>query len=59
MKYRYNILWTFTLVLGRFFHESGFLADPDLDSEKKSDPDPEKNPDPKHCLWQLLLTWYD
>ena len=43
----------FTLVLGRFFHRSGsgffrigsgFLADPDLDSEKKSDPDPGKKP---------------
>ena len=44
-----------TPVLGRFFHGSGsgffrigsgFLADPD--SEKKTDPDPGENPDPKH-----------
>ena len=29
---------------------SGFLADPDSDSEKKADPDlnPGKNPNPKH-----------
>ena len=46
-----------TPVLGRFFHGSGsgffrigsgFLADPDPDSEKKTDPDPGENPDPKH-----------
>ena len=44
---KYNIFSTFTLVLGRFFHGSGFFrigsgfsADPDPDPEKKSDPDP-------------------
>ena len=31
------------------FSGSEFSADPDLDSRKKFDPDPEKNPDPKHC----------
>ena len=48
----YNIFSTLTQVLGRFFLGSGFfrigsgfLNDPDPDSEKKySDPDPEKNP---------------
>ena len=46
---KYNIFSTFTLVLGRFFHGSGFFrigsgfsADPDPDPEKKSDPDPGK-----------------
>ena len=37
---KYNFFSTFTPVLGRFFHGSGFLADPDL--EKKSDQDPGK-----------------
>ena len=53
---KYNFFSTFALVLGRFFHGSGsgffrivcgFLADPDPDSEKKSYPDPGKEPDPK------------
>ena len=55
----YNIFSSLTQVLGRFFHGSGsgsgffqigsgFLVDPDLNSEKKSGPDPEKKPDPKH-----------
>ena len=46
---KYNIFFTFSLALGRFFHGygffrigSGFLADPDTDLEKKSDPDPGK-----------------
>ena len=34
-------------ILGRFFG-SGFSADPDPDSGKKFNPDPEKNLDPKH-----------
>ena len=51
----YNIFFYFTQVLGGFFHGSvsgsgffrigsGFLADPDPDSEKKDDPDPGKKP---------------
>ena len=43
---KYNIFSTLTPILGRFFHGSGFfrigsgfLADPDPDSEKKADPD--------------------
>ena len=46
---KYNIFSTLTPILGRFFHGSGFfrigsgfLADPDPDSEKKADPDPGK-----------------
>ena len=53
----YKIFSTLTLVLGRFFHGSGFfrigsgfLADPYQDSEKKSGPDTGKKPDPKHWL---------
>ena len=36
----------------RFFPDRiRILADPDLDSEKKADPDPgEQNPDPKHWM---------
>ena len=50
---KYNIFSTLTPILGRFFHGSGsgflrigsgFLADPDPDSEKKDDPDPGKKP---------------
>ena len=44
---KYNIFSTLNPILGRFFHGSGFfrigsgfLADPDPDSEKKFDPDP-------------------
>ena len=52
------------IVFGGFFHgcgsgffqiRSGFLADPDSDSGKKFDPEPEKSPDPKHCLNQQFL----
>ena len=31
---KFNIFSTFTLVLGHCYHGSGFLADPDPDSEK-------------------------
>ena len=47
---KYNFCSTFTLVLGRFFMDT----DPDFwpirirTLEKQSDPDPGKNPDPKH-----------
>ena len=58
---------TLTPVIGSFFHGSGswlfrfrtgFLADPDPDSEKKSDPDPDsgKTPDTKHCHSPTLFT---
>ena len=57
---KYKIIFSsssFTLVFGFFFHESGSGfsgSDPDFwpirirTQEKKSDPDPEENPDPKH-----------
>ena len=38
---KFNIFSTFTLVLGHCYHGSGFLADPDPDSDK-SHPDPGK-----------------
>ena len=58
---KYNFFSTFALVLGRFFHGSGFfrivcgfLADPDPDTEKKSDPDPGKNRI-RNCLIYLVI----
>ena len=64
---KHNFFSTFTLVLGRFFHRSGseffwigsgFLVDPDSDSEKKLDPDPVKktrirNTGLKQCAFDL------
>ena len=48
---KYNIFFYFYPSFRTFFHGSGFfrigsgfLADPDPDSEKKSDPDPGKKP---------------
>ena len=56
---------TLTPILGRFFHGSGsrsgffrigsgFLPDPDPDSEKRMIRIREKNPDPKHWLDQTI-----
>ena len=57
---KYKFFFYFYPSFRTFFHGSGFfrigtgfLADPDPDSEKKSDPDPDpvkKYPDPKHWV---------
>ena len=63
---KYNIFFYFYPSFRTFFFHwsgsgffrigSGFLADPDPDSEKKSDPDPgKKNPDPKH--WIIIFPY--
>ena len=51
VEMKYNICSSFTPVLGRFFHGSGFfrigsgfLADLDTNSKNTSDPDPGKKP---------------
>ena len=55
---KYNIFFTLTPILGRFFHGSGsgFLADPDPDSEKKADPDLEKKPGSETLLLPINVT---
>ena len=53
---KFNIFSTFTLVLGHCYHGSGFLADPDPDSEKSLIRIREKKTDPKHCFWVWFLS---